>query len=146
LLRPFALLAIILGVAFGTDHKYQSQIKIMSRQIEASVSFTLLVGIALGILACLALHLYRPSKTEPQRNYWKPSHLRAHSAARQEDTLKSKSADFEIHRAFSNVFALMSVERRQALIGYYQKKFDCGASEAMQIAIEDFKKESQRYG
>jgi hypothetical protein len=146
LLRPLALIAAILGVAFSTDHKFQSQIKVMLRQIEASASFTLLVGIALGILACLALHRYRTRKPVPQRNYWKPSHRRAKSSTRQEETLNSKSADFEIHRAFSNVFALMSVERRQALISYYQKQFDCDASEAMQIAIEDFRKESQRYG
>jgi hypothetical protein len=145
-LWPFALFAAILCGVFSADHKIQLQIKGILRQIETNFSLTLMLGITFGILACVALHLYQPHKPVPKTNYWRPSYQRAKTSARGERNPNNESADFEIRRAFSNVFALMSAERRQDLISYYQKKFDCGASAAMQMAVDDFRKETQRYG
>ena len=55
LVGPMALVASILIVAVSTDHKSQLQIKNMLRQLEPSASLTLIIGVAVGILGCLAI-------------------------------------------------------------------------------------------
>ena len=117
----------------------------MLRSLEQSTSLILILGLALGALSCWLLQLYRTRKEIPRRNYWTPSRDQKRAENR-EQRADEESEDLHVHRTFLNVFAIMSGERRQALIKYYQEKFDCDALAAMQRAVDDFRNEAKRYG
>ncbi|MDQ0563987.1 hypothetical protein QO004_005804 [Rhizobium mesoamericanum] len=47
-------------------------------------------------------------------------------------------------RSFRNVYAIMTEDRRQGLIRFYQEKHECGREEAMAKAIDDRQREINR--
>ncbi|WP_158704490.1 hypothetical protein [Rhizobium sp. NXC24] len=47
-------------------------------------------------------------------------------------------------RSFRNVYAIMTEDRRQGLIRFYQEKHECGREEAMAKAIDDRRREIDR--
>ncbi|NRP86686.1 hypothetical protein GFPCMMHI_02594 [Ensifer adhaerens] len=47
-------------------------------------------------------------------------------------------------RSFRNVYAIMTEDRRQGIIRYYQEKHECGREEAMAKAIDDRQREINR--
>jgi hypothetical protein len=51
-----------------------------------------------------------------------------------------------IKRNYLNVFALLTSDRRTALIKYYEAKHGCGEIEAMNFAIIDRQNDEERYG
>jgi hypothetical protein len=51
----------------------------------------------------------------------------------------------EISLSFKNVFAMLTVERRDALICFYMERHKCGAVEAMKIAIADRETDEERF-
>ncbi|RVD68613.1 hypothetical protein EN751_30450 [Mesorhizobium sp. M4A.F.Ca.ET.029.04.2.1] len=48
-------------------------------------------------------------------------------------------------RRFRNVFAMMTEDRRQSLVSYYARKYECGRDEAMQRAVEDRARDEGRW-
>ena len=47
-------------------------------------------------------------------------------------------------RSFRNVYAIMTEDRRQGLIRFYQEKHECGREEAMAKAVDDREREINR--
>jgi hypothetical protein len=53
--------------------------------------------------------------------------------------------DASILRSFRSVFAMLTPERRTALIESYRQKHGCNESEAMRLAILDRQSDEDRY-
>lgn len=52
----------------------------------------------------------------------------------------------DVERQFMNIFAIMTADRRQALVRFYMEKHECSRDTAMRIAIDDREREIRRWG
>ncbi|WP_244598845.1 hypothetical protein [Rhizobium tubonense] len=55
------------------------------------------------------------------------------------------SATSENERRFRSVFSIMDEARRQSLIKYYADKFGCNADQAMMHAVQEWKRDANRW-
>lgn len=55
------------------------------------------------------------------------------------------SGPLEIERGFRNTFAIMTDDRRESIIQYYVEKHGCTRAEAMRRAVEERRRDEDRW-
>ena len=95
-------------------------------------------AIASAVAAVVLIEKFSQGKrkrSSPDEEIWKSSSTESYS----------KEDNAQIRRRFNNVFAMMSADRRQKLVEYYQRSHGCDITTAMQMAIDDLRNEQERY-
>lgn len=67
------------------------------------------------------------------------------STAKKNAEQRAASEMSPVELRFRNVFAMITEERRQALIDYNARKYGCGREEAMMHAVEDRARDEGRW-